>query len=239
MMQNASSLAPSAASAAAAATAAPAVLQVTGLAKRYGEAVIFTNISFAVQPGEFVAIVGDSGVGKSTVLNCLAGLDDWDSGRILHGGTDLATLDDTERALWRRAHVGFVFQAFHVLPHLDVAQNVALPLMLLGQSDPERVQQMLAAVGLEGLGARLPQQLSGGQLQRVAIARALVHRPALLLADEPTGNLDPGTAQRTLDLLLAQTREHGAALVLVTHSDAAAARADRVLRLTAEGIEAV
>ena len=238
MMQNASSLAPSAA-AAAAATAAPAVLQVTGLAKHYGEAVIFSNVSFAVQPGEFVAIVGDSGVGKSTVLNCLAGLDDWDSGRILHGGTDLATLDDTERALWRRAHVGFVFQAFHVLPHLDVAQNVALPLMLLGQSDPERVQQMLAAVGLEGLGARLPQQLSGGQLQRVAIARALVHRPSLLLADEPTGNLDPGTAQRTLDLLLAQTREHGAALVLVTHSDAAAARADRVLRLTGEGIAAV
>ena len=221
------------------ATAAPAVLQVTGLAKRYGDAVIFSNGSFAVQPGEFVASVGDSGVGKSTVLNCLAGLDDWDSGRIVHGSTDLAQLDDTERALWRRAQVGFVFQAFHVLPHLDVAQNVALPLMLLGQNDPDRVQQMLAAVGLEGLGTRLPQQLSGGQLQRVAIARALVHRQALLLADEPTGNLDPGTAQRTLDLLLAQTREHGAALVLVTHSDAAAARADRVLRLTAEGIEAV
>ena len=227
------------ASQAATATAAPAVLQVIGLAKRYGETVIFSNVSFAVQPGEFVAIVGDSGVGKSTVLNCLAGLDGWDSGRILHGGTDLATLDDTERALWRRAYVGFVFQAFHVLPHLDVAQNVALPLMLLGRSDPERVQQMLGAVGLAGFGDRLPQQLSGGQLQRVAIARALVHRPALLLADEPTGNLDPGTAQRTLDLLLAQTREHGAALVLVTHSDAAAARADRVLRLTAEGIAAV
>ena len=238
MMQNASSLAPSAA-AAATATAAPAVLQVIGLAKRYGETVIFSNVSFAVQPGEFVAIVGDSGVGKSTVLNCLAGLDDWDSGRILHGGTDLATLDDTQRALWRRAHVGFVFQAFHVLPHLDVAQNVALPLMLLGQSDPQRVQQMLGAVGLDGFGDRLPQQLSGGQLQRVAIARALVHRPALLLADEPTGNLDPGTAQRTLDLLLAQTREHGAALVLVTHSEAAAARADRVLHLTAQGIAAL
>ena len=227
------------ASQAATATAAPAVLQVIGLAKRYGETVIFSNVSFAVQPGEFVAIVGDSGVGKSTVLNCLAGLDDWDSGRILHGGTDLATLDDTQRALWRRAHVGFVFQAFHVLPHLDVAQNVALPLMLLGQSDPQRVQQMLGAVGLDGFGDRLPQQLSGGQLQRVAIARALVHRPALLLADEPTGNLDPGTAQRTLDLLLAQTREHGAALVLVTHSEAAAARADRVLHLTAQGIAAL
>ncbi len=222
-----------------AAAGTPAVLQVHNLAKHYGSAVVFANVSFAVQPGEFVAIVGDSGVGKSTVLNCLAGLDDWDSGRILHGSTDLATLDDTQRALWRRAHVGFVFQAFHVLPHLDVAQNVALPLMLLGQNDPARVQQMLTAVGLEGLGTRLPQQLSGGQLQRVAIARALVHRPSLLLADEPTGNLDPGTAQRTLDLLLAQTREHGAALVLVTHSQAAAARADRVLRLTAEGIAAV
>jgi len=218
------------------AATAPAVLQVTGLAKHYGATVVFANVSFAVQPGEFVAIVGDSGVGKSTVLNCLAGLDDWDSGRIVHGSTDLATLDDTARALWRRAHVGFVFQAFHVLPHLDVAQNVALPLMLLGQNDPVRVQLMLAAVGLEDLGTRLPQQLSGGQLQRVAIARALVHRPSLLLADEPTGNLDPGTAQRTMDLLLAQTREQGTALVLVTHSDAAAARADRVLRLTAQGM---
>jgi len=236
MMQNASSLAPSAASAAAAATAAPAVLQVTGLAKRYGEAVIFSNVSFAVQPGEFVAIVGDSGVGKSTVLNCLAGLDDWDSGRILHGGTDLATLDDTERALWRRAHVGFVFQAFHVLPHLDVAQNVALPLMLLGQNDPARVDQLLQAVGLGGLGARLPQELSGGQLQRVAIARAVVHRPSLILADEPTGNLDPTTATRTMDLLVTQTREHGASMVLVTHSEAAAARADRVVRLGTGGI---
>ncbi|MNV34910.1 putative ABC transporter ATP-binding protein [compost metagenome] len=132
--------------------------------------------------------------------------------------------------------MGFVFQAFHVLPHLDVAQNVALPLMLLGQNDPTRVQQMLDAVDMADLGARLPQQLSGGQLQRVAIARALVHRPALLLADEPTGNLDPTTAARVMDLLLAQTRGHGASLVLVTHSDAAAARADRVLRLTADGI---
>jgi putative ABC transport system ATP-binding protein len=133
--------------------------------------------------------------------------------------------------------VGFVFQAFHVLPHLDVAQNVALPLMLLGQKATEaRVADMLDAVGLAGLGTRLPQQLSGGQLQRVAIARALVHRPGLLLADEPTGNLDPGTATRVMELLAQQTRAHGAALVLVTHSDAAAARADRVLRLTATGM---
>ncbi|WP_422849127.1 ABC transporter ATP-binding protein [Acidovorax sp. M14] len=214
------------------------LLRVQNLGKHYGSTPVFANVRFAVAPGEFVAIVGDSGVGKSTLLNCLAGLDTWDTGSITHGTTDLGQLDDTARALWRRAQVGFVFQAFHVLPHLDVAQNVALPLMLLGQSDAARVQHMLAAVGLEGLGTRLPQQLSGGQLQRVAIARALVHRPALLLADEPTGNLDPTTATRVMDLLLAQTREHGASLVLVTHSDAAAARADRVLRLTASGIAA-
>lgn len=211
-------------------------LRVQGLAKHYGSTPVFAGVDFAVQPGEFVAIVGDSGVGKSTLLNCLAGLDTWDSGHILHGSTDLGLLDETQRALWRRTHVGFVFQAFHVLPHLDVAHNVALPLLLLQRPDPERVAQMLAAVGLGDLGVRLPAQLSGGQLQRVAIARALVHRPSLLLADEPTGNLDPGTAARTMDVLLAQTREHGAALVLVTHSDAAAARADRVLRLTAQGI---
>lgn len=215
------------------------LLRVARLGKHYGATPVFTDVDFTVQPGEFVAIVGDSGVGKSTLLNCLAGLDTWDAGHITHGATDLGQLDDTQRALWRRAHVGFVFQAFHVLPHLDVAQNVALPLMLLGQGGPDRtqrVQQMLDAVELGALGDRLPQQLSGGQLQRVAIARALVHRPALLLADEPTGNLDPGTAARVMDLLLAQTREHGASLVLVTHSDAAAARADRVLRLTARGI---
>jgi putative ABC transport system ATP-binding protein len=213
-------------------------LQVRKLSKRYGESVVFTNVSLDVEPGEFVAVVGESGVGKSTLLNCLAGLDTWDEGSVSVDGVDLVTLDDEARALLRRERIGFVFQAFHVLPHLDVAQNVALPLMLLKQPDDARVQRMLDAVGLAGLGARLPQQLSGGQLQRVAIARALVHRPAFLLADEPTGNLDPTTAARVMDVLLAQTREHGASLVLVTHSVAAAARADRVLHLTSDGIRA-
>ena len=211
-------------------------LQIRQLCKRYGDSTVFSQVSLDVAPGEFVAIVGESGVGKSTLLNCMAGLDSWDSGSIHQGSTDLGQLDEEARALWRRRSVGFIFQAFHVLPHLDVAQNVALPLMLLGQHDGARVQAMLQATGLGALGARLPQQLSGGQLQRVAIARALVHRPALLLADEPTGNLDPQTAAQVMDLLLAQTREHGAALVLVTHSEAAAARADRVLHLQANGV---
>ena len=211
-------------------------LQIQGLGKNYGDTVVFANATLQVAPGEFVAIVGESGVGKSTLLNCMAGLDSWDSGSVVVDGVDLGTLDDEARALWRRKNVGFIFQAFHVLPHLDVAQNVALPLMLLGQHDAPRVEHLLEAVGLGGLGARLPQQLSGGQLQRVAIARAVVHRPSLLLADEPTGNLDPTTATRTMDLLVTQTREHGASMVLVTHSEAAAARADRVVRLGTGGI---
>ena len=211
-------------------------LHITNLAKRYGDSVVFQNVTLSVAPGEFVAIVGESGVGKSTLLNCMAGLDSWDDGTVTVKGADLKSMTDDDRALLRREHVGFVFQAFHVLPHLDVAQNVALPLLLLGTIDDARVQLMLSAVGLDGLGKRLPQQLSGGQLQRVAIARALIHRPSLLLADEPTGNLDPTTATKVMDALILQTREHGASLVLVTHSQAAASRADRVLYLTSDGI---
>jgi putative ABC transport system ATP-binding protein len=206
------------------------------LSKCYGEMPVFENVTLQVAPGEFVAIVGESGVGKSTLLNCMAGLDDWDQGSISLDGQNLGALTSDQRALLRRRKIGFVFQAFHVLPHLDVAQNVALPLMLLGEHDGERVAAMLDAVGLHGLGERLPQQLSGGQLQRVAIARALVHRPALLLADEPTGNLDPTTAAKVMELMITQTQLQGASLVLVTHSEAAATRADRVLVLTSAGI---
>ncbi len=231
------------------------MLEIQGLTKRYGDTPVFHGVDLQVGQGEFVALLGESGVGKSTLLNCIAGLDDADAGRITLAGVDVVALDADGRARLRRQQLGFVFQAFHVLPHLSVAENVALPLRLLGRhtdatapkaksasrsqtAGMDRVQALLEAVGLRGLGERLPAQLSGGQLQRVAIARALVHEPALILADEPTGNLDPTTAARVLDLLLDQARRSGAACLLVTHSQAAAARADRVLRLTPQGVEA-
>ncbi len=212
------------------------LLDVTGLAKRYGDTPVFESVSLKLQAGEFVALLGESGVGKSTLLNAIAGLDTVDAGTVRLDGADVTTLNERELAQLRRQKLGFVFQAFHVLPQLTVADNVGLPLLLLDRPDAARVQAMLAAVGLDGLGARLPQQLSGGQLQRVAIARALVHRPRLILADEPTGNLDPSTAERVLDALAGEVRREGAACLLVTHSAAAAARADRVLRLTPSGL---
>jgi putative ABC transport system ATP-binding protein len=214
-----------------------ALLSVQGLAKRYGDEPVFRDVSFELAAGEFVAVLGESGAGKSTLLNCIAGLDTADAGQVRLQGQALPLHDETALAHWRRAHLGFVFQAFHVLPHLSVADNVGLPLLLLGRHDDARVQALLRAVGIEALAARAPRTLSGGQLQRVAIARALVHAPPLVLADEPTGNLDPGNAERVIALLAQQVRAQGAACLVVTHSAAAAARADRVLRLTARGIE--
>ena len=218
------------------------MLQLLSLKKCYGDLPVFTDVSLSIARGEFVALLGESGVGKSTLLNCIAGLDQADSGQVLIQGQDLKGLDDSARARLRREQLGFVFQAFHVLPHLTVAENVSLPLRLQNRLhnrlNPERVAKVLMDVGLGDLGARLPAQLSGGQLQRVAIARAVVHAPGLILADEPTGNLDPGSADKVLRVLRDQVREAGSACLLVTHSTAAAAAADRVLRLTPRGIEA-
>ncbi len=209
-------------------------LEVLHLARRYGNRQILSELSFAVQKGEFIAVMGESGSGKSTLLNLIAGLDTPDSGTVRIGSVDLMALDDDGRTRLRRAQVGFVFQSFHILPHLTVAQNVELPLVLLGVGVTERrtrTAEMLRAVGLAERHGSAPRELSGGELQRVAVARALVHRPALVLADEPTGNLDPDTAATVLTLLGDQVRAAGAAGVLVTHSAIAAARTDRVLTL--------
>ncbi len=210
------------------------MLQIDGLTKRYRDRAVLHALSLSVGSGEYVAIVGESGSGKSTLLNLIAGLDRPEAGSIEIEGSDITQLDDTARTLLRRSKLGFVFQAFHILPHLTVAQNVALPLVLLGVAPDERdtrAAALLGEVGLAGRETSMPRELSGGELQRVAVARALVHRPALVLADEPTGNLDPDTADIVLQLLAREIHSRHAAGVLVTHSEAAAASADRVLWL--------
>jgi putative ABC transport system ATP-binding protein len=213
------------------------MLELVDLNKSYGGRTVLANLSYRFAAGEFVAVMGESGVGKSTLLNLIAGLDAPDSGQIVVDGMPMSALDDDAATRLRRSRMGFIFQAFHVLPHLTLEQNVALPLLLNGSADTTRARAMLDAVGLKGRGADFPRQLSGGELQRVAIARALVHRPALLLADEPTGNLDPETADGILHLLRAEIRESGAGAIMVTHSHAAAAMADRILVLTRSGLK--
>ncbi len=215
------------------------MLSVTHLTKRYGARTVFDNLNLSIQPGEYIAIIGESGVGKSTLLNLLAGLDVPDAGDITLDGANLATQSDDARTHIRRTRMGFVFQAFHVLPHLTVAGNVELPLLLQKVAANERLERthaMLTAVGLRTRGASFPRELSGGELQRVAVARALIHRPKLVLADEPTGNLDPERAAEILQLLKDTIAREQAIGILVTHSTLAAQTTQRTLRLTRDGL---
>ena len=218
------------------------MLAIRNLCKSYGGVrprEVLRDITLELARGEYISITGESGVGKSTLLNLIAGLEVPDTGTVELDGASVTTLDDTGRTLLRRDRIGFVFQAFHLLPHLTVAQNVALPLSLAGtvrQQGAARVGNLLAAVGLADAADSYPRELSGGEMQRAAIARALVHRPQLLLADEPTGNLDSETARSILTLMREQVKQAGGAGILVTHSAAAAATADRILVLTSEGL---
>jgi putative ABC transport system ATP-binding protein len=218
------------------------MLTLKGLRKTYGgpeNRAVLSGIDLTVEPGQYIAIMGESGVGKSTLLNLIAGLDLPDSGSIALDGIELTRLDDNVRTRMRREHMGFVFQAFHLLPHLNLLQNVALPLRIRGDSadsSRERAMALLEAVDLHTRAERYPRTLSGGEMQRAAIARALVHRPQLLLADEPTGNLDSKTARRVLELLREQVKSHAGAGILVTHSQAAAATADCTWVLTSDGL---
>lgn len=210
------------------------MLSINRVVKRYGARTILDGLSLQLDAGSVVAIVGESGAGKSTLLNIIAGLEPADAGSVTLAGTGMADLDDDARTQLRCRAIGFVFQAFHIIAHLTALENTELPLVLQGVPAGQRTRratEMLAAVGLEARAAALPRELSGGELQRIAIARALVHHPSLVLADEPTGNLDPDTAHAVLALLVAGARQRRSALILVTHSERAAAAADYVLRL--------
>jgi putative ABC transport system ATP-binding protein len=212
------------------------VLSLHNVTQRFGARTVLNAVSLDVAAGEYVAVIGESGIGKSTLLNVIAGLEPTHSGEIFFENQKLNGMDDDALTVLRRERFGFVFQAFHILPNLTVEQNVGLPLLLKGISGPEKTRSLIGAVGLAGREASLPRELSGGELQRVAIARALVGEPKLVLADEPTGNLDPENAKVVLRLFRDETKKRGAAAILATHSEQAAAGCDRAYRLTAHGL---
>ncbi|MGD1146866.1 MAG: ABC transporter ATP-binding protein [Thermoanaerobaculaceae bacterium] len=220
-----------------------AVTQLRGASKRYlrGDEVVHAlrEVSFALSAGEMVALVGPSGCGKSTTLNLIAGVDRPDEGEVIVCGTDLARAGEAELVRARRRHIGIVFQSFHLMPHLTVEENVALPLALDGRKDSARVRDLLRRVGLDDRRGYFPSELSGGEQQRTAVARALVHRPAVVLADEPTGSLDSASGTAVLQLMDELRRQEGSALLLATHDETIAAAADRVIRMSDGAIVAV
>ena len=217
----------------------PAALVVERVSKSFADRLLLDGVSMRIEPGERVALLGESGVGKSTLLNLIAGLEPVDSGRIRYGAIEVTALDAGAAAAFRRRNVGFVFQAFHLLPYLNAERNVAVPLLIDGTAPGPALaaaRELLARVGLADRATAMPRELSGGEQQRVALARALVHGPGLVLADEPTGNLDPRSAGLVLALLAEQVRDSKASLLMVTHSAQAAAIADRRWRLDAGGL---
>ncbi|MEO5861600.1 MAG: ABC transporter ATP-binding protein [Burkholderiales bacterium] len=210
------------------------MLKLIGVTKSYDGKAILNGISLTLDAGEYLAVMGESGSGKSTLLNLIAGLEIPDAGSVEVDGVSIADLNDEARTKFRAASIGFVFQAFHLLPHLNVLHNVALPLAIARMPMRERddkARALLDSLGLSGREASLPRELSGGEMQRAAIARALIHEPELVLADEPTGNLDSHSAETVLTLFRRQIKRRGAAGILVTHSLAAAQTADRIVVL--------
>lgn len=213
------------------------ILKVMNLSKIYGkgEAQVnaLKNVSFTMQKGEFAAVVGESGSGKSTLLNCIGGLDNPSSGKIILDGKDLFSMKEEERTVFRRRNIGFVFQSFQLVPELSVEQNIVFPILLDYQKpDPESVKEILHVLGLYDRRSHLPGQLSGGQQQRVAIGRALITKPMLILADEPTGNLDSKNAQDVMDLLIKASRHYQQTILMITHNINLTTSVDRVLRIS-------
>ncbi|HHX20534.1 MAG TPA: ABC transporter ATP-binding protein [Clostridiales bacterium] len=213
-----------------------AFIQVDNLRRQYGQGearvVALNDVSLTIDQGAFVAVMGSSGSGKSTLLHLLGGVDKPDAGRVIIDGTDLYTLSETELTVFRRRRIGLIYQFFNLVPELTVEENILLPQLLDGKAgDKQQLEELLAATGLSDRRRHLPSQLSGGQQQRVAIARALVNRPALVLADEPTGNLDTRNGHEVMQLLRLANRDMGQTLVLITHDERIARQADRVLTI--------